>query len=117
MPSQAYGRTVSPRNPGSPYISDVPAAQALAAWSEARAASGCPARVPAIQVAVADAVGRVTARPVWARRSSPAFDSSAMDGIAVRAADTIGAAETTPVVLAADQFEVVDTGDPLPAGY
>ena len=103
--------------PGSPYISDVPAAQALAAWSDARAASGCPARVAAIRVAVADAVGRVTAQPVWARRSSPAFDSSAMDGIAVRAADTIGAAETTPVVLAADQFEVVDTGDPLPASY
>jgi len=103
--------------PGSPYISDVPAAQALAAWSDARAASGCPARVAAIRVAVADAVGRVTAQPVWARRSSPAFDSSAMDGIAVHAADTIGAAETTPVVLAADQFEVVDTGDPLPASY
>lgn len=103
--------------PGSPYISDVPAAQALAAWSDARAASGCPARVAAIRVAVADAVGRVTAQPVWARRSSPAFDSSAMDGIAVRAADTIGAAETTPVVLTADQFEVVDTGDPLPASY
>ncbi|MFN2533638.1 MAG: molybdopterin biosynthesis protein [Pseudonocardiaceae bacterium] len=108
---------MSPRMPGSPYISDVPAAQALAAWSDARAASGCPARVAAIRVAVADAVGRVTAQPVWARRSSPAFDSSAMDGIAVRAADTIGAAETTPVVLPADQFEVVDTGDPLPASY
>jgi putative molybdopterin biosynthesis protein len=38
-----------------------------------------------------------------------------MDGIAVRAADTVGAAETTPVLL--DDFAVVDTGDPLPAGY
>ena len=49
------------------------------------------------------------------RRSSPAFDSAAMDGIAVRAAETVGAAETTPVLL--DDFAVVDTGDPLPAGY
>jgi putative molybdopterin biosynthesis protein len=40
-----------------------------------------------------------------------------MDGIAVRAADTIGASETAPVLLAAEHFEVVDTGDPLPSGY
>ncbi len=40
-----------------------------------------------------------------------------MDGIAVRAAATVGAAETTPVLLRSDDFEVVDTGDPLPTGY
>lgn len=101
----------------SPFVSDVPAAAALDAWRKAREASGCPARVGAIRVPVAAAVGRVTAEPVWARRSSPAFDSCAMDGIAVRAADTVGAAETTPVLLGTDQFQVVDTGDPLPAGY
>ena len=38
-------------------------------------------------------------RPVWATRSSPSFDASAMDGIAVRAADTIGASESTPVFI------------------
>jgi putative molybdopterin biosynthesis protein len=101
----------------SPFVSDVPAAQALAAWEEARAAAGCPARVGMVRVPVGAAVGRVTAEPVWARRSSPAFDASAMDGIAVRAADTVGAAETTPVVLGSGEFEVVDTGDPLPPGY
>jgi putative molybdopterin biosynthesis protein len=104
-------------SPGSPFVSDVPAAQAHTAWREARAAAGCPARVGVVRVAVGEAVGRVTAEPVWAVRSSPAFDSSGMDGIAVRAADTVGAAETTPVLLDADAFEVVDTGDPLPAGY
>ncbi|NMH99342.1 molybdopterin biosynthesis protein [Pseudonocardia acidicola] len=101
----------------SPFVSDVPAAAALDAWRQARAATGCPARVEAMRVPAAAAVGRVTAEPVWARRSSPAFDSAGMDGIAVRAADTVGAAETTPVLLAAGEFEVVDTGDPLPAGY
>ncbi len=99
----------------SPFVSDVPAAQALDAWREACAATGCRPRVDAVRVPVADAVGRVTAEPVWARRSSPAFDSSGMDGIAVRAADTVGAAETTPVLLS--DFAVVDTGDPLPEGY
>jgi len=101
----------------SPFVSDVPAAEAAAAWREARAAAGCPARVDVVRAPVADAVGRVTAEPVWARRSSPAFDASGMDGIAVRSADTLGASETTPVLLAEHTFEVVDTGDPLPAGY
>lgn len=101
----------------SPFVSDVPAAQALAAWREARAEAGCPPRVDVVRVPVGEAVGRVTAEPVWARRSSPAFDASAMDGIAVRSAETVGAAETTPVVLGPGGFEVVDTGDPLPAGY
>jgi putative molybdopterin biosynthesis protein len=101
----------------SPFVSDVPAAQAHTAWREARAAAGCPPRVAVVRVPVGEAVGRVTAEPVWALRSSPAFDSAGMDGIAVRAADTVGAAETTPVLLDADDFEVVDTGDPLPPGY
>ncbi|MDT7646910.1 MAG: molybdopterin molybdotransferase, partial [Pseudonocardiales bacterium] len=109
--------TVGRMSAESPFISDLPAAQALEAWRDARAAAGCPARMEAVRVPVAAAVGRVTAEPVWAQRSSPAFDSSAMDGIAVRAVDTIGAAETTPVLLCAGDYEVVDTGDPLPAGY
>ena len=101
----------------SAFISDVPADHALQAWQEACAAAGCPSRVPAIRVPVGQAVGRVTAEPVWALRSSPAFDSAGMDGIAVRAADTVGAGETTPVLLGAGEFEVIDTGDPLPLGY
>ncbi|WP_326640606.1 molybdopterin biosynthesis protein [Nonomuraea fuscirosea] len=101
----------------SPFVSDVPAAQALAVWREARAAAGCPARVDPVRMLVGAAVGRVTAEPVWALRSSPAFDAAAMDGIAVRATDTVGAADTTPVLLAAGDFAVVDTGDPLPEGY
>jgi putative molybdopterin biosynthesis protein len=99
----------------SPFVSDVPAAAALAAWGEGCIAAGCPARLDVVRVPVGEAVGRVTAEPVWARRSSPAFDSAGMDGIAVRSADTVGAAETTPVLLA--DFAVVDTGDPLPEGY
>ena len=37
-----------------------------------------------------------------------------MDGIAVRAADTVGASDTTPITLT--DFDVVDTGDPVPQG-
>jgi putative molybdopterin biosynthesis protein len=100
---------------GSPFIRDVPAARALGAWRSARAAAGCPARLPAIRVRVEDAAGRVTAEPVWATRSSPPFDAAGMDGIAVRAADTFGASETTPVHLKPDDYDIVDTGDPMPA--
>jgi putative molybdopterin biosynthesis protein len=63
-----------------------------------------------------EALGRVTARPVWARLSSPGYHASAMDGYAVRSADTLGATETAPVRLKLDdQAQYVDTGDPLPA--
>ncbi|HSI80023.1 MAG TPA: molybdopterin biosynthesis protein [Solirubrobacterales bacterium] len=102
--------------PKTPFVHDLPAAEALAAWHRACAEAGCPDRVEAIRVPVADAVGRVTAEAVWARRSSPPFDAAAMDGIAVSVADTVGASESTPVRLEPDRFDEVDTGSPLPAG-
>src|SRR4051795_10511405 len=100
-----------------PFIHDVPAAEALAGWRAVLAAAGCPERVDAVRPALADAVGRVTAAPGWAARSSPSFDASAVDGIAVRAAETIGASESTPVFLDRGAYVVLDTGDPLPEGF
>ena len=102
--------------PDSPFIRDVPAARALEAWQAARDAAGCPERLPAITVPVTEAAGLVTAAPVWATRSSPPFDAAGMDGIAIRAADTLGASETSPVYLPPDAYDVIDTGDPMPAG-
>ena len=95
----------------------MPLARALEEWARCREASGCPSRVSAVTAALDQAVGRVTAEPIWAARSSPPFDAAAMDGVAVRAADTRGASETAPLLLASDAFAVVDTGDPLPEGY
>lgn len=100
-----------------PYIHDRPAAEAFAAWEEACTAAGCPERVEAIRLPLDQAVGHVTAEPVWARSSSPPFDAAAMDGIAVHASETVGASETTPVVLANGAFEIVDTGDPIPGDF
>src|SRR6478752_9260780 len=102
--------------PDSPFIKDVPAVQALAAWRAAREAVGCPERLSAVTMPVAEAAGLVTAAPVWAVRSSPPFDAAGMDGIAVRAADTLGANETTPEWLSPGVYDVVDTGDPMPDG-
>jgi putative molybdopterin biosynthesis protein len=100
----------------SPFIKDVPAAQALRAWRRAREAGHCPELLPGVRVSLEDALGRVTAEPVWATRSSPPFDAAGMDGIAVRAADTVGASETTPAYLDPAGYDVVDTGDPMPPG-
>jgi putative molybdopterin biosynthesis protein len=104
------------RSANSPFIRDVPAAQALDAWRAARVATGCPERLPAVTVPVAEAAGLVTAAPVWAVRSSPPFDAAGMDGIAVRSDDTHSASETTPLWLGPDAYDVVDTGDPMPDG-
>jgi putative molybdopterin biosynthesis protein len=62
-----------------------------------------------------NALGRVTAVPVWARISSPHYHASAMDGFAVRALSTEGAMPSTPVMLSiGPEAQYVDTGDPLP---
>ena len=98
-----------------PFIHDQPAAEAFAAWEEACAAAGCPERLEVVRLPLDQAVGRVTAEAVWATRSSPPFDAAAMDGIAVRAAETVGASETSPVRLEPGAFEIVDTGDSIPA--
>ncbi|HYZ15981.1 MAG TPA: molybdopterin-binding protein, partial [Candidatus Acidoferrum sp.] len=68
-------------------------------------------------LALDDALDRVTARAVKARLSSPHYHACAMDGIAVVAARTAGARETAPLELGPDEAPVVDTGDPLPAGF
>lgn len=100
----------------SPFIRDVPAAQALDAWRAALRAAGSPERLPAVTVPLTEAAGLVTAAPVWAVRSSPPFDAAGMDGIAVTVADTVRASETTPVWLDEGAYDMVDTGDPVPDG-
>ncbi|MBP2017093.1 putative molybdopterin biosynthesis protein [Symbiobacterium terraclitae] len=63
------------------------------------------------------ALGRITAAPVRARISAPHYNASAVDGIAVKASDTFGATETSPLTLTiGEQAHWVDTGDPLPPG-
>jgi molybdopterin molybdotransferase/putative molybdopterin biosynthesis protein len=111
MASRATPRRITP------FLHDVPLARAQSAWRECCAAAGCPRRLETVGVALERAIGRVTAEPIWARRSSPPFDSAAMDGIAVRSAQTVGATESTPVLLDPSDFVVLDTGDPMPDGF
>ena len=71
----------------------------LVALAEARAyvLDVCKVLAPR-SVPLAEALGRVAAEPVTASEAIPPFDNSAMDGFAVRAADTKGAPVTLPVV-------------------
>ncbi len=69
------------------------------------------------EIDVLDSLGRWTAEPVLARRSSPHYMASAMDGIAVKASSTYYATETNPVNLPLANILVVDTGDYVPPEY
>jgi molybdopterin molybdotransferase len=78
-------------------------------------------------VALSDALGRVLAEEVRAQEDVPAFDNSAMDGFAVRAADTgagvrlriVGESRAgTPaaIAVAAGEACAISTGAAMPAG-
>jgi molybdenum cofactor synthesis domain-containing protein len=62
--------------------------------------------------------GRITAEPVFAKRSAPSYHASAMDGIAIKAEQTYGATERAPMTLALETDAVwVNTGQPLPKPF
>lgn len=60
--------------------------------------AGCGVRHPRA-VPLAEALGLVTSVPVDAAEDVPPFDNTAMDGFAVRAADTAGATDEAPAQL------------------
>jgi putative molybdopterin biosynthesis protein len=61
-----------------------------------------------------EAYGRITWEGVFAKYSSPNYNASAMDGIAVKYKKTLEATETNPVRLKKDEdYKIIDTGDPI----
>jgi molybdopterin molybdotransferase len=81
--------------------------------------------LPAEGVPLSEAAGRVLAEPAVALIDLPPFDSSAMDGFAVRAADTpgelpvtfrIAAGRPSPHPLSAGEAMGIATGAAVPAG-
>jgi putative molybdopterin biosynthesis protein len=67
------------------------------------------------KVPVMHSVGRVVAEPVFAKYSVPEVNISAMDGIAVRSRDTIGAGDRNPVTI--EHFTRVNTGNIVPPEF
>jgi putative molybdopterin biosynthesis protein len=98
------------------YLSDIPLDEAWRRWIAALEGAGLWRALEAETIPVESGLGRVTAEPMWARRSVPHYHASAMDGYAVRGRSTDSASERTPVdlVLGAEAA-YLDTGDALPA--
>ena len=93
------------------YLSVITLAEARALMERSFPAVPGVVRVPV----TTGAVGRITAAPIFARFSVPAIHISAMDGIAVKSADTLGASEQHPVTL--PDAARVNTGNIVPPGY
>ena len=93
----------------------------------ARVLAGCQRSEP-IVVPVSEALGLVLAEPVRAAENIPPFPNTAMDGFAVRAADTIAAPQTLDIVgtiaaghapdihVGPGQAARIMTGAPMPDG-
>jgi putative molybdopterin biosynthesis protein len=98
------------------YLEDIPLEEALSRFFTALEKTDLKP-LPAEVIPVEDAVGRITAEPIWAKISSPHYHASAMDGIAVNAQDTLGASRTAPRRLKlGSQAFWVDTGNAMPEG-
>jgi putative molybdopterin biosynthesis protein len=67
------------------------------------------------KIPLISSIGRVIAKPIYAKYSVPEVNISAMDGIAVRSRDTVGASDQTPVML--DHFARVNTGNFVPPEF
>ena len=108
------------------YLEDIPLDEAWAAMTAALEEAHLWQPLAREVVDLVDAAGRVTAEAIWARISAPHYHASAMDGYAVRAKDTEGATETSPLRLVLIPAGVtnpdhqrpaqpVNTGQPLPS--
>jgi molybdenum cofactor synthesis domain-containing protein len=98
------------------YIENMPLERALSLFMDKVDACGW-FNWDSEEVNLLDSLGRWTAEPVFAKRSSPHYTASAMDGVAVKAASTFGATEINPVTIPCGEALVVDTGDYVPRGY
>jgi len=100
------------------YIDNMNLDDALKLWEQRLSETGCLTPLAPEMIPVDQALGRITAEPVFASLSFPFYNASAMDGIGVRFQDTIGASEATPVRLRLHkQFEWVNTGNVLPQKF
>ncbi len=69
-------------------------------------------------IKVENALGRITAKAIFATLSSPHYPSAAMDGYAVQSEKTIGASKTSPKrLLLGSEAIPIDTGHALPPGF
>lgn len=101
------------------YLHDIPLPEAIERFTDALENANLSGLLGEEEIALnQQARGRVLSRPIWAKISSPHYHAAAMDGFAVRARETHGATQTSPIVLEYPlQAKYVDTGDLVPEGF
>ena len=98
------------------YLEDIPLDEARSHWDKLLLTHGLSSPLGGEEVDIKLCLGRVTAKPVWAKLSSPHYHSAAMDGYAVKSTTTVSATETSPITLQTPtNAEYVDTGNPMPS--
>ena len=98
------------------FLSNTPLSEARKLWHQALNSCGFFSVTP-VKVAVDEALGETTAEPVYASHSSPSYNASAMDGVAVRFQDLGMASESSPARLSRDKYLPVNTGNAVPEPY
>lgn len=100
------------------YLENLPLDKAIERWRSKLEENNALSPLAEEKIPVEESQGRITAEAVIAKISSPFYHACAMDGVAVRFKDTIGASETKPKILKIGENAVyVDTGDPIPEGF
>tara|TARA_Y100001970_G_scaffold212089_1_gene258967 strand:+ start:211 stop:2175 length:1965 start_codon:yes stop_codon:yes gene_type:complete len=98
------------------YLEDIPLDEARSHWDKLLSTHGLSSPLGGEEIDIKLCLGRVTAKPVWAKLSSPHYHSAAMDGYAVKSTTTVSATETSPITLQTPtNAEYVDTGNPMPS--
>ncbi|MFA9403927.1 MAG: molybdopterin-binding protein, partial [Anaerolineales bacterium] len=97
------------------FLQDVPLQEARSRFEQALRDADLWEPLEPESIPLDQALGRISAGPIWAQISSPHYHASAMDGYALQAAETEGASDRNPVeLIVGPQAQYVDTGDPLP---
>ena len=99
------------------YVPNMPLSEAKEIWRKTLHDHGFLSKKSVDLIAVDDSLGRITAEPVFAFRSSPSYNAAAMDGIAIYFSDLSSASEASPVRLRKGQYIPVNTGNSVPQEF
>ena len=99
------------------YLKTTPVEEAREKYMQALEEAGC-LRQKEERTDTYESLGRITAEAVYAKCCSPLFNAAAMDGIAVKSAETAGAGEKRPLALSLGSgYRIIDTGDPVKSPF
>ena len=99
------------------YLKTTPVEEARKKYMQALEEAGC-LRQKEERTDTYESLGRITAEAVYAKCCSPLFNAAAMDGIAVKSAETAEAGEERPLALSLGSgYRIIDTGDPVKSPF